>query len=293
MTTSLLEPQRKAEVLVEAQPYIRRFKGSIFVVKMGGAFMESEDARARVAADIAFLATVGIHVVVVHGGGKAINRALKGTGIEPVFKNGLRVTCAKTVEIVSKTLDTEVNTDLCNLLQVRGASPLGIAGQSVTTCDRIVEDDEGNPLDIGFVGMVKRVETKRIMKALEEGLTPVVSPTAVDDHGQVHNVNADVAASHVAMALHARRLVYMCDVPGLLSDPSDHSSLISTLYTDKIPGLKSEGIISSGMAPKVDSAVNALDAGVRRVHFVDGRMPHGLMLEIFTDQGIGTEIVNR
>lgn len=291
--THLIEPQRKADVLMEALPYLQRFKGSIFVVKMGGAFMESEEARSRVASDIVFLATVGIHVVVVHGGGKAINRALEGTGIVPEFRNGLRVTCARTVEIVSQTLDSEVNSDLCNLLKAKGGNPFGLAGQKTMLCDRIVEDEDGRPLDIGFVGMVKHVDTRQILDALEQGKTPVLSPTAVDDNGQVHNINADVAASNVAMALHARRLVYLCDVPGLLSDPEDHESLISTLFPDQIPGMKKSGVISSGMAPKVDSAVKALEAGVRRVHFVDGRMPHSMLLEIFTDRGIGTEIVAR
>jgi acetylglutamate kinase len=282
----------KVEVLLEAMPYLQRFKQSIFVLKLGGAFMESPEAQASVATDLVFLATVGIRVVVVHGGGKAISRAMEKSGLQPVFKNGMRVTDAQTVELVGKTLDVEINSDLCEVTRSRGGAPKGFAGRNLMICRKLEKDDVGNPIDLGFVGDVTAVETGPILEALNAGLIPIISPTASDTTGQVYNTNADVAASHVAIALKARRLVYFCDVPGLLSNPKDPESLISTLKVDAVAQLKQDGIISSGMAPKVDSAVRALQQGVNRVHFIDGRMPHSCLLEMFTDQGIGTEIVH-
>ncbi len=286
----------KAKVLLEALPYIQRFRGSIFVIKYGGSFMDDPDpeTRMRVATDIVFLAAVGIKVVVVHGGGKAITRGMEEAGLEPVFKNGLRVTDAEAVKIVDKVLNGQVNLDICELVQQKNGRPLGIPGNSVFNCEKMLsEDADGNEIDLGFVGSIKFVKAKLIKKALTDGYTPIISPVAVDDNDQPHNTNADVAAAAVAGALRARRLVYMSDVPGLLSDPSDPSSLISTLHVDEVAGLKADGTIGKGMIPKVDSAVNALHNGVHRVHFVDGRQPHSILLEIFTDRGIGTEIVNR
>lgn len=288
-----LSPADKANVLVEALPYIQRFQGSCFVIKLGGAFMESREAQQRVATDMVYLSAVGIRVVAVHGGGKAISRAMEAAGLQPVFSNGLRVTDAEAVDIVGHTLDKEINLDLCELAQQRGGRPLGMAGRSVFQCQRLKENDKGEPIDIGFVGRIHKVDTVAIENALEKGYMPIISPTAMDAAGQLYNTNADTAAACVASALRARRLVYLCDVPGLLQNPPDVSSLISTLYIDEVQGLKDTGVISSGMAPKVDSAIQALSNGVRRVHFIDGRQPHSMLLEIFTDKGIGTEIVNR
>lgn len=285
----------KARVLLEALPYIQRFKGAIFVVKYGGSFMDDPDLsiRSRVATDLAFLASVGIHVVVVHGGGKAISRAMASAGIEPEFRNGLRVTDKATVAIVQKTLNREVNYDICELLQAQGSRPVSLPGNNVFLCEKLLADDnEGNAVDLGYVGRIHSVKSKLIKKAIYDGRTPVISPVAVDDHGQAHNTNADVAASAVAAALRARRLVYLCDVPGLMRDPTQPQSLISTLPVGEVAALKADGTISSGMLPKVDSAVDALGAGVHRVHFIDGRQPHSLLMEIFTDKGIGTEIIN-
>ncbi len=285
--------EAKAKVLVEALPYIQRLRGSTFVIKFGGSFMDEPNARAQVATDAVFLAAVGIHVVLVHGGGKAINRAMEASGLKPVFKNGLRVTDAETVEIVGKVLDGETNLSIVEVVQTKFGKPLGIAGRKVLKATKLTKDEQGNPLDLGYVGDVTHVDAKAIRDALSKGYTPVISPTAQDDAGQVYNVNADVAAGHIASALGARRLVYLCDVPGLLVDPKDPSTLISTLYLDQVDELKAQGIISSGMAPKVNSAVSAIANGVRRVHFIDGRVPHSILLEIFTDKGIGTEIKNR
>jgi len=286
----------KAKVLLEALPYIQRFRGSTFVVKYGDSFMDDPDpeVRIRVATDIVFLAAVGIKVVVVHGGGKAISRGMEEAGLEAVFTNGLRVTDAAAIKIVEKTLNGQVNLDICELIQQKRGRPLGIPGNSVFNCEKLLSQDEnGNELDLGFVGSIKFVKAKLIKKALTDGYTPIISPVAIDDNDQPHNTNADVAASAVASALRARRLVYLSDVPGLLSDPADPKSLISTLHIDEVPTLKENGTIGKGMIPKVESAVHALNNGVHRVHFVDGRQPHSILLEIFTDRGIGTEIVNR
>lgn len=286
----------KAKVLLEALPYIQRFRGSIFVVKYGGSFMDDPDpaVRIRVATDVVFLAAVGIKVVVVHGGGKAISRGMQEAGLEAVFTNGLRVTDQSAIKIVEKVLNGQVNLDICELVQQKQGRPLGMPGNNVFNCEKLLSHDEnGNELDLGYVGSIKFVKAKVIKKALADGYTPIISPVAIDDNDQPYNTNADVAAAAVASALRARRLVYLSDVPGLLSDPSDPSSLISTLRIDEVADLKADGTIGKGMIPKVDSAVNALRNGVHRVHFVDGRQPHSILLEIFTDRGIGTEIVNR
>lgn len=285
--------ESKAKVLVEALPYIQQFRGSTFVIKFGGSFMDEPNARAQVATDAVFLAAVGIHVVLVHGGGKAINRAMEASGLKPVFKNGLRVTDAATVDIVGTVLDGETNLSIVEVVQSKNGKPLGMAGRKILSVHKVTQDDQGNPIDLGFVGEVTGVDAKAIRDTLAKGYMPVISPTGSDASGQVHNVNADMAAGSIASALNARRLVYLCDVPGLLRDPKDPTSLISTLYLDQVDELKQQGIISSGMAPKVNSAVHAIANGVRRVHFIDGRVPHSILLEIFTDKGIGTEIVNR
>jgi len=285
----------KARVLLEALPYIQRFKGSTFVVKYGGSFMDDPDpeVRSRLAVDIVFLAAVGINVVVVHGGGKAISRAMETAGLNPVFNNGLRVTDRAAIGVVRKTLNDIVNTDICAMIAAKKGDAAGMPGQSLMLCRKLEEDDEGRSIDLGFVGEVTEVKIKLIKKSLAENRIPVISPLACDDAGQVHNVNADLAAARVAGALRARRLVFMSDVPGLLADPSDPSSLISTLHVDRVESLKRSGVIDKGMRPKVNAAVRALGEGVQRVHFIDGRMPHSLLLEIFTDRGVGTEIVHK
>jgi acetylglutamate kinase len=285
----------KAKVLLEALPYIQKFRGNTFVIKYGGSFMDdpNPEVRASVAMDIVFLAAVGIQTVVVHGGGKAITRALEKSGLKTEWKNGMRVTDAATVKIVEETLNNVINTEICEIIRSRGGSPQSIAGNAVNLCEKLFSTDEaGNPLDLGFVGDIKFVKTKIIKKALASGFIPVISPIALDEEDQPYNTNADVAAAAVASSLRARRLVFMSDVPGLLADAKDPNSLISTLPVGQVERLKANGTIASGMIPKVDSAVKALQSGVKRVHFIDGRVPHSLLLEIFTDKGIGTEIVH-
>ncbi len=284
----------KARVLLEALPYIQDFHDSIFVVKYGGSFMDDPDPTVRlsVATDIAFLAAVGINVVVVHGGGKAISRAMDAAGLKARFVNGLRVTDEAAIAIVKKTLDEVVNKNVCDTLEAVKARPKGLPGDSVIVCNKLSVDDDGNPCDLGFVGDVTEVKVKLIKKEIADGFMPVISPVAEGLDGKPYNVNADTVAGRVASALRARRLVYMSDVPGLLADPKNPDTLISTVKIGEVEGLKKQGVIDKGMRPKVQSAVRALQEGVQRVHFVDGRMPHSLLLEIFTDKGVGTEIVH-
>ncbi len=289
-----LDVTTKASVLLEALPYIQRFRDAIFVVKYGGAFMDDADpeVRTRVATDIAFLHAAGIKVVVVHGGGKAITRALAESNVETRFEHGLRVTDADSVKVVDHTLNKIVNLEICEILQAKNARPIAIPGNNILICDKKKVVIDGEELDLGFVGETHTVKTKIIKKALNDGYIPIISPIACDENGQIYNTNADAAAGRVAAALRARRLVYLCDVPGLMRDIKDPESLISSLKADDVAELVQSGVISKGMIPKTDSAVKALRSGVHRVHFIDGEQPHSLLLEIFTDKGVGTEIVN-
>ncbi len=292
--TNVAEVTAKAKVLLEALPYIQDFRGSTFVVKYGGSFMDDPDpkVRARVTFDIAFLSAVGINVVLVHGGGKAITKAMEGSGLKANFVKGLRVTDEATIAIVKKTLDEVVNRDVCEALSLAKARPKGLPGDTVLVCQKLEVDEEGAPIDLGFVGDVTEVKVKLIKKEIADGFVPVISPVAEGYDGKPYNVNADLVAGRVASALRARRLFYMSDVPGLLSAPPDPASLISTLKISQVEDLKKSGVIDKGMRPKVASAVRALQEGVQRVHFIDGRLAHSLLLEIFTDKGIGTEIVH-
>jgi acetylglutamate kinase len=290
---NVAEVTAKAKVLLEALPYIQDFRGSTFVVKYGGSFMDDPDPviRTRVAYDIAFLAAVGVNVVVVHGGGKAITKAMETSGLKANFVNGLRVTDEATIAIVKKTLDEIVNKDVCDALTKAGGHPCGMPGDTVLVCQKLATDDDGNAVDLGYVGDVTEVKVKLIKKEIAEGFVPIISPVAEGLDNKPYNVNADVVAGRVASALRARRLVYMSDVPGLLANPPDPESLISTLKISQVEDLKKKGVIDKGMRPKVSSAVRALQEGVQRVHFIDGRLAHSLLLEIFTDKGTGTEIV--
>ena len=283
------ESQAKARILMEALPYVRRFRGSIFVVKYGGSFMDSPDPEVRsgVAKDLVFLNFVGIKVVVVHGGGKAITRELKNRGIQAHFIDGLRVTDEQTIDAVDSVLNEQVNREVADFVSSHDCEVQRFPGKRVLSCEKLQSKN-----DLGFVGQVTQVNTDPIIQALDEGKMPILSSTASDSQGVCYNVNADNVASQVAMALGARRLVYLSDVPGLLRNPEDPSTLLSSLAISEVKPLEEAGVISAGMLPKVTSAVEALKAGVNRVHFIDGRMPHSILLEIFTDQGIGTEIVH-
>jgi acetylglutamate kinase len=276
----------KADVLLEALPYIQRFRSSIFVVKYGGSFMDSPDAKVRtgVAADIVFLEAVGINPIVVHGGGKAITTAMEKAGIKARFVNGLRVTDEETMKCVEDVLANVINRDIVEMIQKLGGKARGFSGKDVFRCRQL------DP-NLGYVGEVTDVVVEQIRRCLYGQVTPVISPIGLGKDGHAYNINADVAAAKLAVAIGARRLVFMSDVPGLMRDPNRPETLISHLETKEVADLKAAGVIDKGMIPKVDSAVEAVHAGVRRVHFVDGRTPHSVLLEIFTDKGIGTEIV--
>jgi acetylglutamate kinase len=283
------ESKRKASILVEALPYVRRFRGSIFVIKYGGSFMDSPDpaVRARVAQDLVFLHFVGIRVVVVHGGGKAVTRELESRGLQAQFLNGLRVTNSDAIQVVDEVLNGKVNEEVASFVTSHDCEVKRIPGKQVLNCRKLEQEP-----DLGFVGEIQEVETREILSAMDVGKMPILSSTGSDESGQCYNINADTAAARVAMALGARRLVYLSDVPGLLRNPEDPDSLLSSLPVDQVQPLKDEGVIAKGMLPKVNSAVDALKSGVNRVHFIDGRLAHSILLEIFTDQGIGTEIVH-
>jgi acetylglutamate kinase len=284
----------KAAALLEALPYIQRFSGQTFVVKYGGSFMDSPDPAVRngVARDIVFLEAVEINPVVVHGGGKAITRAMEAAGLKAQFIQGQRVTDAATVAVVDQVLSWEINPEVVKTIQSLGGVARGFAGTDIFTCKKLwLQDAAGHPVDIGYVGEVTAVNTDPLLDCIRQGITPVISPTARGEDGQVYNCNADVAAAMAAIALKARRLVFMSDVPGLMRDPKDPATVIPHLSVSEVPGLKTTGVVDKGMIPKVDSAVAALRSGVEKVSFVDGRVPHSVLLEIFTDAGVGTEVV--
>ncbi len=286
----------KAATLLEALPYIQRFSGATFVVKYGGSFMDSPDAAVRngVARDIVFLEAVEINPVVVHGGGKAITRAMEKAGLAANFIQGQRVTDEATVAVVDQVLSREINPEVVATINSLGGKARGFAGTDIFTCRKLWLDDKEKPgakIDIGYVGEVVAVNTAPLLACIAEGITPVISPTARGEDGKIYNCNADVAAAQAAIALKARRLVFMSDVPGLMRDPKDPATLISHLQTSEVPALKQAGIVDKGMIPKVDSAVAAIKSGVEKVSFVDGRTPHSVLLEIFTDAGVGTEVV--
>ena len=284
----------KAATLLEALPYVQRFRSQTFIVKYGGSFMDSPDPNVRngVARDIVFLEAVGINPVVVHGGGKAITRAMEKSGLEARFVQGQRVTDEATVEVVERVLSREINPGIVRAIAELGGKARSFSGADLFKCRKLtVSGPGGEPLDIGFVGEVTSVNTEPLRECIRRSITPVISPTALGEDGQVYNCNADVAAAQAAIALKARRLVFMSDVPGLLQNPKDPDSVIAHLKSSAVAELKTTGVVDRGMIPKVDSAVAALKAGVEKVSFVDGRVPHAVLLEIFTDEGVGTEIV--
>jgi acetylglutamate kinase len=285
----------KASTLLEALPYIQKFSGETFVVKYGGSFMDSPDADIRnsVARDIVFLEAVEINPVVVHGGGKAITRAMEKAGLTANFIQGQRVTDEATAQIVDDVLTREINPEVVKAINALGGQAVGFAGPDIFKCRKLWLDDKETPgkkIDVGYVGEVIEVNVAPLKECIWCGHTPVISPTARGEDGKIYNCNADVAAAMTAIALNAKRLVFMSDVPGLMRDPKDVSTVIAHLQTGEVPALKAAGIVDKGMIPKVDSAVAAIKAGVEKVSFVDGRVPHAVMLEIFTDQGVGTVV---
>jgi acetylglutamate kinase len=284
---------RKAAVLTEALPYMQSFRGQTFLIKVGGAAMEEMALVDSLLRDIVFLEAVGINPVLVHGGGKAINKAMKDAGLEAKFIGGLRVTDAATIGIVEETLARVINPDLVKRIKLLGGKALGLSGTQAFLARRMPGKDpaSGQPVDLGFVGEVIDCNTEIIDLAVAGEVVPVVSPVAKEvGTGHTLNVNADIAACALAKKLKAAKLIFLSDVLGVMRDPKDNSTLIPTLNESSIKQLTSEGIIAGGMLPKMDSALESLRGGVGKVHLIDGRIPHSLVLEIFTDRGIGTEI---
>ncbi len=282
----------KATVLIEALPFIQQFRGDTVVVKFGGSIMESEEGYSRILQDIAFMECVGLRPVLVHGGGKAISRAMKAAGIAPNFVHGLRVTDSTTIDVVEQVLNHEVNPHLAGIIQQFHGKARGIHGEDIIRADKLVDTDPetNQPLDWGYVGKVNRVDIEPIQAYLRSNIVPVITPLGKGADGKLYNINADDAATAIACALNARKLVFLTDVPGLLRDPEDHGSLISSLHLSEVAELIERGVISGGMLPKVRGMVGAVESGIKKVHIIDASMPHSLLLELFTTEGVGTEI---
>lgn len=278
----------KAGILTEALPYIKKFSGITVVIKYGGAALVNEDIKTTLIKDIALMKYVGFKPVVVHGGGKDINKALEAVGIEPKFKDGLRVTDEPTMEIVQQVLAGKINKNLATELCLHGINAVGICGKDAGFMK--VKKAMPKGMDIGLVGDVTEVNTDLINTLIDNDFVPVISSIGVDEEGNSYNVNADYAAVAVAGALKAEKLVFVTDVAGIMRDVNDPESVISTIKVDEVNALIDDGTISGGMLPKVQCCMAGVEAGVNNVHILDGRIAHCLILEIFTNKGIGTLI---
>lgn len=288
------EAIRKATVLIEALNWIRQFRGRFVVIKLGGSALEQPDAVRSLLTDVIFMETVGMKPVLVHGGGQAISRAMNEAGIQPRFVHGRRYTDEKTLQIVSRVLAEEICESLVAEIEQQGgqAAGLNVRTRNVLIGEKLtLTDDRGHPIDLGLVGRVIDVDRAVLGETYLAGQIPVIPSIAVDKTGQTLNVNADTAAAAVAKLLKAEKLVFLSDVSGILLDRTDPQSLVSHLESSRCRELIAGGTIDSGMVPKVEAALEALESGVRKVHIVDGRMPHSVLLEIYSDTGVGTEIV--
>ncbi|MDJ0660544.1 MAG: acetylglutamate kinase [Crocosphaera sp.] len=277
----------RVRVLSEALPYIQQFAGRTVVIKYGGAAMKDSSLKDKVIRDIIFLACVGVHPVVVHGGGPEINSWLDKLGIEAQFKDGLRVTDAATMDVVEMVLVGRVNKELVSLINQAGGQGVGLCGKD----GNLVKARRVDKEDIGFVGEVSKVNVKIVHSLVTNNYIPVISSVAADENGQAYNINADTFAGEVAAALGAEKLILLTDTPGILEDYKDPSTLLTKLDIKQARDLIAQGIVAGGMIPKVNCCVRSLAQGVRAAHIIDGRIPHALLLEIFTDRGIGSMIV--
>ncbi|WKT81978.1 MULTISPECIES: acetylglutamate kinase [unclassified Thermosynechococcus] len=283
----MLSDSDRVRVLSEALPYLQAFAGRTFVVKYGGAAMKEEQLKDSVIRDIVFLSYVGIRPVVVHGGGPEINAWLTKLNIEPQFKNGLRVTDAATMDVVEMVLVGRVNKEIVTLINQAGGKAVGLCGKDGNLIRARAQGEES----IGFVGEVQGVDTRVITALVEKGYIPVISSVAADDTGQAYNINADTVAGEIAAALGAEKLILLTDTAGILRDYRDPSTLIYRLDIAEARQLIKEGVVSGGMIPKITCCVRSLAQGVKAAHIIDGRVPHALLLEIFTDSGIGSMLV--
>jgi acetylglutamate kinase len=276
----------RAALLVEALPYIRRFRGETVVVKYGGHAMTDPDLARNFAEDIVLLRSVGLHPIVVHGGGPQIGELMARLGKEPEFRDGLRVTDAETLDIARMVLVGKINRDIVSAINIHGALAVGLSGEDAG----LIKAGARHP-ELGFVGDVKEVNPAILRRLIDEELVPVVSTIGSDLTGQAYNINADTVAAAVAVALGAEKIIFLTDVPGLLRDVEDAGSIISRTDAAELRGLITDGTLSGGMVPKIEGALRAVEQGVRSAHVLDGRVPHVLLLELFTDSGIGTMII--
>ena len=284
----------KAGALIEAMAYIRRFRGRMVVVKLGGSVLDDTALQKKLVADVAFMATVGMRPIIVHGGGKAITRAMNEAGLEPVWVQGRRYTDERTLTIAEHTLVHKINAPICEMLNELGCESMGL--HSLGSCALFaetlrLEGPDGRKLDVGRVGKVVDVNAQLLTKLCADGTVPVIASVAKDKAGGKLNVNADSAAGMVAAGIKAEKLVVVSDTHGIRTDVDDPDSWVSSLNEDQIKEMIDAGIITDAMFPKVEACITALDAGVRKAHIIDGRIAHSLLLEIYTDKGIGTQIL--
>lgn len=285
---SMDEVLQKASVLIEALPYIQRFNRKIIVVKYGGSAMVDDSLKRSVIEDVTLLKLVGFKPIIVHGGGKEISRWVGKVGMEPHFVNGLRVTDAETMEVAEMVLG-KVNKELVSLVQSLGVKAVGISGKDGGLLQVTKKSSDGE--DIGFVGEIRQVTPKILEDLLEKDFLPIVCPIGMDADFQTYNINADDAACAIASAMNAEKLAFLTDIEGVYKDPKDPASLISELHVHEAQKLITQGNVGGGMIPKLNNCINAIQEGVNRVHILDGRIPHSLLLEIFTNKGIGTAIL--
>lgn len=283
----------KAATLIEALPYIQAFRGKVVVIKYGGSTMVDEGGEDTVPKDIVFMQSVGMRPVIVHGGGPAINQRLQEQGVETRRVNGLRVTDMPTMKVVEDVLFGEVNAGIVGQINELEGRAVGVSAKDAGVMQvrqHFASTDDG-PVDIGFVGDVEHIDAAPLLDLIGKGMVPVVAPIGRGPEGESFNVNADTAAGEIAAALHAEKLVFMTDVPGIMRDPAKAESLISTLHVSEVEGLVGEAVVAGGMIPKVEACVKAVKSGVRKTHVIDGRVPHAMLLEFLTREGIGTQIV--
>jgi acetylglutamate kinase len=282
---------RRAEILMEALPYIREFRGKTVVIKYGGSAMEQADLKRSFALDVILLRFVGLDPVIVHGGGPQIGALMKRLGKEPKFVGGMRVTDAETVEIVEMVLVGKINKEIVGLINLHGGKAVGLSGKDgslIQARRRLHRLTSGEEVDIGLVGEVEHVDPEPIRLLGGNGFIPVIAPVGVGAAGETYNINADLVAGEVAAALGAEKLIHLTDVQGILGE---HGGLITTLSRKEAERLMDESVIDGGMLPKVESSLRALRGGTAKAHIIDGRVPHAILLELFTHEGIGTEIV--
>ena len=284
MEISNISNSERSEILVQALPYIQKYQNKTVVIKYGGNAMINEELRDAVMTDIVLLRSVGVNVVLVHGGGPEISEMLNRIGKESRFVDGLRYTDKETIDVVQMVLAGKVNKHLVQLISKHGGKSIGLCGLD----GDMIKARKYTKADIGFVGEITEINTDVINHTLENKYIPVISSVATGENGEVYNINADTAAASLAAALHAEKLLLMTDISGLLIDKEDESTLIHDVQVSEIPSLKSQGVISGGMIPKIDCCVEAVRRGVLQTNIIDGRIPHSILMELFTDEGFGT-----